>query len=126
MNGSRYVNLFSEKLQLHVAVHQCSVFMHDGAPCHRSKVVQSFLDQQRINVLEWPGNSPDLNHIENLWSTMKGKVAAQQPSILVGPQHAIKEMWVKNLDVEYCRKQFLSMPKRIKNVIKCKGGHMKY
>ena len=45
MNGSRYVNLFREKLQLHMAVYQCSVFMHDGAPCHRSKVVQSFLDQ---------------------------------------------------------------------------------
>ena len=51
-NGSRYVNLLQEKLQLHMAVHQCSVFMHDGTPCHRSKVMQSFLDQQRINMLD--------------------------------------------------------------------------
>ena len=35
--------------------------MHDNAPCHRSKAVQSFLNQQRINMLEWPGNSLDLN-----------------------------------------------------------------
>ena len=102
INGSRYVNLLREKLQLHMAVHQCSVFMHDGAPSHRSKVVQSFLDQQRINMLEWPGNSPDLNPIENLWSTMKRKVAEQQPSSLLELQHAIKEDWVKNLDMEYC------------------------
>ena len=52
MNGSQYVKLLQEKLLLHIAVHQCSVFMHDGATCHRSKVVQSFLDQQRINMLE--------------------------------------------------------------------------
>ena len=75
MNGSRYVNLLREKLQLHMAVHHCSVFMHDGASCHRSKMVQSFLDQQRINMLEWPGNSPDLNPIENWLSTTKRKVA---------------------------------------------------
>ena len=77
-------------------------------------------------MLEWPGNSPDLNPIENLWSTMKRKVAEQQSSSLLGPQLAIKEIWVKNLDVEYCRKLILSMPKRIKSVIKCKGGHTKY
>ena len=74
--------------------------MHDGTPYHQSKVVQNFLDQQRINMLEWPGNSPNLNSIENLWSTMKRKVAEQQPSSLLGLQHAIKEVWVKNLDVE--------------------------
>ena len=42
MNDSRYVNLFREKLQLHIAVHQYSVFMQDGAPCHQSMVMQSF------------------------------------------------------------------------------------
>ena len=90
LNGSRFVNLLREKLQLHMAVHQCSVFIDDGAPCHQFKVVQSFLDHQRSNMLEWPGNSPDLNPIENLWSTMERKVAEQQPSNLLGLQHAIK------------------------------------
>ena len=71
MNDSRYVNLLREKLQLHMAVHHCSVFMRDCASCQRSKVVQSFLDQQRVNMLEWPRNSSDLNPIENLRSTMK-------------------------------------------------------
>ena len=37
MNGSPHVNLLREKLQLLMAVHQCSVFMHDGAPCHRPR-----------------------------------------------------------------------------------------
>ena len=76
-------------------------------------------------MLEWPGNSSDLNPIENLWSMMKRKVAEQQPSSVLVRQHAIKEVWVKNLNEEYCRKLNLSMPK-IKSVIKCKGGSMKY
>ena len=36
-----------------------------------ARKVRRFLDQQEINVLEWPGNSPDLNPIENCWQKMK-------------------------------------------------------
>ena len=48
-----------------------SFFMHDSAPCHKAKKVTRFLDQQEINVLELPGNSPDLNSIKNCWQKMK-------------------------------------------------------
>ena len=39
MNGLKYVQLLPEKLNIQMVVHNTSVFMHDGAPCHRSKVV---------------------------------------------------------------------------------------
>ena len=35
MNGQNYLAL-KNKLELHMAVHKCSVFMQDGAPCHRA------------------------------------------------------------------------------------------
>jgi len=35
---------------------------------------ENFLEQKRIQRLEWPGNSPDLNRIENLWNFIKKKV----------------------------------------------------
>ena len=47
-------------------VYNCEIFTRDVTPCHRSKVVKKFLEQKRIEMLEWPGNSPDLNPIENL------------------------------------------------------------
>ena len=54
--------------------------MHDGTPCHRRKAVKKFLEQKKIKTLEWPGNNPDLNPIENLWCVMKNKVSEKHPT----------------------------------------------
>ena len=42
MNGPRYVKLLQEKLKIHMAVHNCTVFMQDVAACPRSKVATTF------------------------------------------------------------------------------------
>ena len=35
-------------------------------------------------MLKWPGSSPDLNPIKNLWSLMKNKVSEKHPTSLDG------------------------------------------
>jgi len=42
------------------------IFQQDLARCHCSKEVKNFLSDNNIAVLKWPGDSPDLNPIENL------------------------------------------------------------
>ena len=42
------------------------IFMHDLAPCHNYKSTRIFLDCKGIRLLDWPGNSPDMNVIENI------------------------------------------------------------
>ena len=37
-----------------------------------------FLKKNKISVVEWPGDIPDLNAIENLWTFMKDKVACAE------------------------------------------------
>ena len=34
--------------------------------CYKSKKVMAFLKEQEFSVMDWRGNSPDLNLIENI------------------------------------------------------------
>ena len=56
-------------LILLITVHQCGIFMHNGAPCHKSNVVTKFLikNNNNVTVFDWPGNSSNLTPIEKLY-----------------------------------------------------------
>ena len=56
--------MLEDKREIHMqyAIHECNIFMQDGAPCYRSKLVSDFLEKKKnIKALYWAGNSPDLN-----------------------------------------------------------------
>ena len=94
INGPTYVELLREKLKLHMHVHGCTIFLQDGALCHRSKVATEFLRENKISVLEWPGNSPYLNPTENMQTIMKDNVAYKQPSSAENLRQSIGDVWV--------------------------------
>ena len=53
--------------------------MHDLAPCHNSKSSRTSKECKRTSVLEWPGNSPDMKFIENVWNIIKKVINNQIP-----------------------------------------------
>jgi len=102
------------------------IFMHDNDPKHAAKATKAWLEKQKLEVMEWPPQSPDLNPIENLWEILN--------------QHRDKSKRMKNttelwedcqktwatITPDLCMKLVESMPRRLAEVIKNKGGSTKY
>ena len=51
------------------------ILIWDGLPAHKSKIMMAYLNSQRrwLEVVRLPGYAPDLNPVETLWSSLKGK-----------------------------------------------------
>lgn len=49
-------------------------FQQDGATCHWTPKVMSYINRKARVLNEWPPNSPYLSPIENLWAIMKSRL----------------------------------------------------
>jgi hypothetical protein len=65
MNGETYQKVLEDHLIPFMAFHRATHFLHDGAPCHTRKRIKQYLADKPFSIIEWPGNSPDLNPTEN-------------------------------------------------------------
>lgn len=101
--------------------------LHDGAPCHKAHIITQFLEENGIDVVEWPGNSPDLNPIENVWACVKKKVYKNDINTKEELLNILQTVWENDSVVLACIQSSIeSMPKRVNDVFIAKGGHTKY
>lgn len=126
VNKEKYLEILQEKLPIFMNICETSIFQHDKATPHMAKIVSQWLEQQQIEVLEWPGNSPDLNPIENLWEIVRQKLADRVFNSMEDFKQAIKDVWCREISQDYCKNLVSSMPRRLQAVIENKGFPTKY
>ena len=130
MNDDRYIDVLRAKLLPHLRrefPNNEGVFQQDLAPCHTSKKVKKFMTDNGITVLEWPGNSPDLNPIENLSAIIKQKLRRCDCTTRTKMIEAILRIWFHDAEFALtCQKLVDSMPNRVNLLLKAKGGHISY
>lgn len=100
-------------------------FQQDNDPKHTSRHCKTWLQQNAIEVLDWPAQSPDLNPIENLWEIVNSKINRENCSTKEALFEAVKEAWY-NISPEIISNLISSMPKRCSEVIKNNGLSTKY
>ena len=126
VNTAEYIKILESKLKMSMTIHKCDIFQQDSAPAHVSKVAKNWFRTNGIQILDWPGNSPDLNPIENLWMLLKRKLRQYNPSNIQELIYHIKRVWCTEMSPEVCRSLVFSMPQRVKAVIQNKGYSTKY
>ena len=100
-------------------------FQHDNDSKHKAKSTCHWLQQNKVKVLEWPPQSPDLNIIEPLWGDLKRAVHGRQTKNFQELEAFCQEEWaaspsekIKSLNHKY--------HKRLQAVIDVKGGNTRY
>jgi hypothetical protein len=79
----------------------------------------------KVKVLEWPLQSPDLNPIDNFWEELKKRVRARRPTNLTQLHQFCQEELAK-IHPTYCGKLVEGYSKCLTQVKQFKGNATKY
>lgn len=100
-------------------------FQQDNDPKHKSKHVSDFMKLMKIELLEWPSQSADLNPIEHLWEELDRRVRCRNYSNKDDLYEALCNEWSR-IPIDRLQKLVDSMPARCEAVIKANGYATKY
>lgn len=100
-------------------------FKKTKTPKHTSKWAASWFQTNKIKVMEWPAQSPDLNPVENLWGDIRNAVSEAKPRNAEELWKVVKSSWA-GITVYRCQKLVDSMQHRCEAVLKNSGYTTKY
>jgi len=131
MDGELYVKIMQDELQESLAYYNKRadrvIFQQDNDCKHTCKKAQAYFKTQNYDILWWPAQSPDLNPIEHLWTHLKKKLSQYEE-----PPNGMLELWERvqkewdAIEPEVCQNLIESMPRRIKALLRARGGYTKY
>ena len=77
--------------------------------------------------MEWPAKSPDLSIIENIWLYKKRELQKSAVDITTKNDllREIQSVW-RNIELDYMRNLYQTIPDRLKDVIEMKGHLTKH
>ena len=116
------------------------VFQQDGAGPHTSHLIMGpvrrlpdgrklklpgWLRLNNVPILRFPSLSPDISPIENLWSCVERKLAGKRFNTRDALWEAVQQAW-ESIPLSTLINLVDSMPRRMREVIKAKGGPTRY
>lgn len=101
--------------------------MHDNARAHTARTTREAIEEAGIQVLPWPANSPDLNPIEHMWDLLKRSVRSTNQPVYNETQliNVLKSSW-EQIPQETVVHLVESVPSRLQECIRKRGGHTRY
>ena len=130
MNGAKYISMLNSRLLPQIRnwfEQEPCIFQQDSAPCHTAKAVYAWFKTNKIKVLKWPGNSPDMNPIESMWNQLKDEIHNVPITTKVQLIERLIQVWFHSPKIrKMCQDLIKGMPKRVEVLKNAKGGQTKY
>ena len=102
-----------------------AILQQDNATFHVANSVKSWAAEQNLQILPWPGNSPAINPIEDVWDYIERKIRDTYFKNADELQERIQAEWNAQ-PLDYLSDLIDSMPRRINAVIKAKVIKSRY
>ena len=129
MDSALYREVLSKHLGYSMRKTGTKIFQQDGAPCHKSRLMMAWFKKQGITLLDWLGQSLDMNPSENLWTAFKRILYKRfkPPRNLAQLEFNMRRAWkLLGKDKELLFNLCDSMERRIDRLVEVEGGHTKY
>jgi hypothetical protein len=123
MDQHGYKDLLERELlnsATHMGIRRRFVFQQDLSPIHTAPAPTKFFAENRITVLKWAPQSPDLNPIENLWKILDDSVPLSERVNVIRFSTALQKTW-EELPQQTLQILVNSIPKRLMLIKKARG-----
>jgi transposase len=126
MTAEDYIDILSRNINYNPHM---IIFQDDNDPKHRSRMTLEWKNLNRLESLNWPSNSPDMNPIEHVWAEIDKAIHRRENPYNLDTK---ENLWLAiqtefyNLSNEYISSLYESMPQRVHKLLRCKGFHTKY
>uniref|UniRef100_A0A8R1IYW5 DDE_3 domain-containing protein n=1 Tax=Caenorhabditis japonica TaxID=281687 RepID=A0A8R1IYW5_CAEJA len=104
---------------------RASVLQKDNDPKHTTGHIKNWFQRRRVDLLDWPSQSPALNPIEHLWEELERRVQGVRESNVNQKFDLLEAAW-KDIPMSVIHKLLDSMPRRFQAVIEAKGYATRY
>jgi len=131
MDADLYVRILQSELMDSIQYYDLDqdevIFQQDNDPKHTSKLAKDAVEELNLTVLDWPSQSPDLNPIEHYWGHVARELK-RRTGLITNKDQLWDELQtiLSETNKDLCRKLIGTMPRRIIDVIKAKGGYTKW
>jgi transposase len=133
MNAALYQNIVSQRLPPNHFAPDCPEryknnwhFLQDNDPKHKAKGSMKLLKKlTKLRMYRHPAKSPDLNVMEDVWSYLDRQVRASKVTTINGLKKKLTKLW-NNLSWTEFRPSVNSMPDRLRQCLKRRGGRTDY